>query len=143
VEESERLATEILPVPGESATSVEPCDGAFDDPAFGQHDEGVQFVALDDLDDPVAALGSGQRDARSLITGVGEDALNEREQSSRALVEHRSRAIAILDIGGMNGGAQQQAERVYEKMALLALDLLSRVVAMRIVRPPFSALFTL
>jgi hypothetical protein len=65
VQESKRLAIEILPVPGEPAASVEPCDGAFDDPSFGQDDEGVQFVALDDLDDPVAAFGSGQRDALS------------------------------------------------------------------------------
>jgi hypothetical protein len=143
VQESERLAIEILPIFGEPATPVEPCDGAFDDPAFWQHNESVQFGALDDLDDPVTALGSDQRDARSLIPGVGEDPLNEGEQGPRALVEHGCRAIAILDIGGMNCNAQHQAERVYEKMALLALDLLSCVVAMRIMRPPFSALFTL
>jgi hypothetical protein len=39
---------------------------------------------------------------------------------------------------------QQQTQRVYENMALLALDFLARIVAMRIdARPPFSALFTL
>jgi hypothetical protein len=44
----------------------------------------------------------------------------------------------------MHGGAQQQPERIYEKVAFLALDLLSGIVAMRIdARPPFSALFTL
>ena len=105
MQESHRLAIEILPVSGKPATSVEPCNGAFDDPAFGQDDEGVQFVALDDLDDPVAALGSGQRGARSLITGICKDALNEGEQGPRAFVEHGSRAIAILEVGGMNGGA--------------------------------------
>ena len=105
MQESKRFAIEILPVPGEPSTPVEPCNGAFDDPAFGQDDEGMQFVALDDLDDPVAAFGSGQRDARSLISGVCKDALNERKQGPRALVEHASRAIAILDVGGMNGGA--------------------------------------
>jgi hypothetical protein len=143
VQESERLAIEVLPILGEPATSVEPCDRSFDDPSFGQHDEGVQFVALDDLDDPVAAFGSSLCCVRSLIARVCKDAQNEREQGPCALVEHESRAVAILDSGGMNGGAQQEAERVYEKVALLAFDLLSRVVAMRIVRPPFSALFTL
>jgi hypothetical protein len=143
VQESERLAIEILPVLGEPATSVEPGDGSFDDPSFGQHDEGVQFAALDDLDDPVAALGSHLCGMRSLIARICKDTHNEREQGSRAFGEHESRAIAILDVGGMNGGAQQKAERVYEKMALLAFDLLSRIVPMRIVRPPFSALFTL
>ena len=53
-------------------------------------------------------------------------------------------AIAILNAGGMNDGMKQQAQRVYENMALLALDLFARIVAMRIdVGPPFSALFTL
>ena len=143
MQESECLAVEILPIPGEPATSVEPGDRSFDDPSFGQHDEGVQFVALDDLDDPVAALGSSLCCVRSLIACVCKDAQNEGKQGPCALVEHESRAITILDIGGMNGGAQQEAERVYEKMALLAFDLLSCVVAMRIMRPPFSALFTL
>ena len=44
----------------------------------------------------------------------------------------------------MNDGVEQQAQRVYENMALLALDLLARIIAMRIdAGPPFSALFTL
>jgi hypothetical protein len=32
----------------------------------------------------------------------------------------------------MNDGVQRQAQRVYENMALLALDLLARIIAMRI-----------
>lgn len=143
MQESECLAIEVFPILREPAAAVEPCDGAFDDPSFGQHDEGMQFIALNDFDDPTATVGSGQRRARSAIAGIGEDALDEGKQGTRSRVEYESRAIAILDIGCMNGGAQQKAERVYEKMALLAFDLLSCVVAMRIVRPPFSALFTL
>ena len=104
----------------------------------------MQFVALDDFDDPLAAPGGGQCSVRSAIACVGEDAHDEREQSSRAFVENDRCAIAILDVGGMNGGAQQQAKRVYENVALLALDLLSCIVTMRIdLRPHFSALFTL
>jgi len=37
----------------------------------------------------------------------------------------------------------QQALRVDEDVPLLALDLLACIIAMRIVSPPFSALFTL
>lgn len=103
----------------------------------------MQLVALHDLDGPVAALGRGASDARSLITSVGEDAQNEREQGPRVSIQHEGCTVAILDIGGMYGGAQQQAEGIYQKMAFLALDLLSRVVAMPITAPPFSALFTL
>jgi hypothetical protein len=39
---------------------------------------------------------------------------------------------------------EQQTYRIYEYMALLALDLFARIIAMRIdADPPFSALFTL
>jgi len=58
--------------------------------------------------------------------------------------EQQDAAIAILDIGGMNDGMEQQTQRIYENVALLALDLLARIIAMRIdPGPPFSALFTL
>ena len=143
MQESERFAIEIFPVLGEPAASVQPGDGPLDDPSFGQHNECVQFIAFDDLDNPFATLGRCQRSARSPITGIGENAHNERKQGPRARVQHQCGPIAVLDAGRMNGGAQQQTERVYENMALLTLDLLSRIVAMRIVRPPFSALFTL
>ena len=144
MQECERLAIEILPIFGQAPTSIEPRDGAFDDPSVGQHDEGMELVALDDFDDPVAALRSGHCSARASITSFGEDAYNEREQSSRLLVEDERGPVAILDVGRMNGSTQQKAERIYENVALLALDLFSCIVAMRIdAGPPFSALFTL
>jgi hypothetical protein len=37
-----------------------------------------------------------------------------------------------LDIGRMDDGVEQQTQRVYENMAFLALDLLARIIAMRI-----------
>ena len=104
----------------------------------------MQFGELDDFDDPTAGARGGQCRARTLIACVGEDTQNEREQRSGAFVKHERGAITILDIGWVNGGAQQQAERVDEDMALLSLDLLARIIAMRIdPGPPFSALFTL
>jgi hypothetical protein len=58
--------------------------------------------------------------------------------------EQQDAAVAILDVGGMDDGVQQQTQRVYENVALLAFDLLARIIAMRIdAGPPFSALFTL
>ena len=104
----------------------------------------MQFVALDHFDDPAAGARGGQGRARTLIARIGEDAQNEREQGPGALVKNERGAVAILDVGRVNGSAQQQAERVYENMALLALDLLARIEAGRIdAGPPFSALFTL
>ena len=67
----------------------------------------------------------------------------ERIEAERRGHQERT-AVAILDIGGMHDGVHQEALRVYENVPLLALDLLARIVAVRIdARPPFSALFTL
>src|SRR2546430_6910362 len=61
-----------------------------------------------------------------------------------SVVMTESAAIAILDIGRMNNGVEQQAYCVDKNVPLLALDLLARIVPVRInARPPFSALFTL
>jgi hypothetical protein len=53
-----------------------------------------------------------------LIAATTVDAFNEREQTTRAAAEHRHRhSVAILNIGGMDRYAQQQAERIDEEMA--------------------------
>jgi hypothetical protein len=104
----------------------------------------VQLSALDDFDDPTSGAGCGGGRTRSLIACIGEDAQDDGEQGARAFIKNECCAVTILNVGRVNGGAQQQAERIYENVALLALDLLARIVAMRInARPPFSALFTL
>ena len=80
---------------------------------------------------------------RPLVAGVGEELLQEGMHSEQG-GKQQDAAVAILDIGGMNDGMEQQTQCVYENMALLALDLFARVIAMRIdAGPPFSALFTL
>ena len=56
----------------------------------------MQFVAFDDFEDPVAGACCSQRDTRSLITGICEDALNERKQGSRTRIKHECCAIAIM-----------------------------------------------
>ena len=44
----------------------------------------------------------------------------------------------------MHDGKEQQTQRIYQYMALLALDQLARIEPVRIdADPPFSALFTL
>ena len=53
-------------------------------------------------------------------------------------------AIAILDVGAMNDGVDQEALRVDEDMPLLTLDFLARIIAVRVdAEPPFSADLTL
>jgi len=44
----------------------------------------------------------------------------------------------------MHHGMEQQTQRIYQDVTLLALDLFARIIAMRIdAGPPFSALLTL
>ena len=80
-----------LEIAGQVAIAADPGQGAFDDPAPGQDDEFVQFIALDDLKYPTTGAASRSRGARSLITGTGEDARDEgnrlrvrRSRTSRA-----------------------------------------------------------
>jgi hypothetical protein len=133
-----------LEVAHQAAIAADPCERSLHDPAFRQHNERVQFVALDDLHDPATSLGCGGCHPRSLIAGIGEDAFDEGEQGSRARVQHQRGAVAVLNVGGVDGDAQQQTERVDKDMPLAARDLLARVIALGIERsPPFGAALTL
>jgi len=100
--------------------------------------------ALDDVSFDVGQdFGERHLELRPLIAGVGEQFLQERIHSEQG-GKQQDAAVAVLDIGGMNDGMEQQTQGVYENMALLALDLFARIIAMRIdADPPFSALFTL
>ena len=94
---------------------------------------------------PTLGQDGSQRvvELRSLIAGVGEQRLQERIHSEQCR-KQQDATVAILHVRGMNDGVQQQTQRIYENVALLALDLLARIIAMRVdPGPPFSALFTL
>jgi hypothetical protein len=92
----------------------------------------VQFVALDDLDHPTASAGGGLCDPWPLITGIGEDALNEGKEAARAPIENQANPVAVLKVGGMNDDIQQEAERIDEDVTLAPGDLLARIKALRI-----------
>src|SRR5438105_13237922 len=123
-----------LEIACQAAIAADPSQGSLDDPAPGQDDEFVQFVALDDLQHPTTGAGSGSRGACSLITGIGEDALDEREEAAGASIENQARPVAILNIGGMNDNVQQETERVDQDMALAPGDLLARIKPVRVKR---------
>ena len=144
LEEGERLAIETFPILSEPSASAEPGEGSFNDPAFGQDDEAPGLIgALDDLDvhtrqnAPKTVL-----EARPLISAIGVELQKKGIEAEQGGHEKHA-AIAILDVRGMHDGVHQEALRVDENVPLLAFDLLARIVAMRIVKPPFSALFTL
>jgi hypothetical protein len=66
-----------------------------------------------------------------LIAGVSEQRLQERIHPEQGR-KQQDAAVAILDVSGMNDGVEQQTQRIYQNVALLALDLLARIIAMRI-----------
>jgi len=80
---------------------------------------------------------------RPLIGAVGEQFPEQGEQAEHRR-QQRKATVAILNVGGGDDAAQQQALRIDQNMPLLALDQLARVEAVAVdAGPPFSALFTL
>jgi hypothetical protein len=80
---------------------------------------------------------------RTLIGAVGKQLLKEWKPAKQR-GEQQQAAIAVLNVGGMDDGVQQQTECIDQNMPPLALDQLAGIEAMWIdASPPFSALFTL
>ena len=123
-----------LEVARKTPVVADPCQGPLDDPAFGENDEAMELVAFDDLEFPSAGLGDGRGGLRSLIAGIGEDALDKGKEAAGAPVENERRAIAILNVGRMDDDVQQEAERVDENMPFAARNLLARIEALRVDR---------
>ncbi len=59
---------------------ADPGERSLDDPAFGKHDEAMQFIALDDRQLPGASLGDGGRGLLPPVPGISEDKLDEGEK---------------------------------------------------------------
>ncbi len=123
-----------LEIAREASVVADPREGSLDDPAFGENDEAMQLVALHDLELPGAGPGDSSRSLRSLVASIGEDALDKGKETTGVPVENEGCAVTILHIGRMDDNIQQEAKRVDEKMPLAALNLLTRIKALRVKR---------
>ena len=135
----------ILPILGEATTAVEPGDCGFDDPAFGFNDEAFDMVApLDDFDQQtLQGRGGTKLEDWPRVGAVGEQLAQERELPEQG-GHHQNAAVTVLNVSGSHYGVQYQTQRIDQEMALLALDQLAGIEAIRIdAWPPFSAFFTL
>src|SRR5271157_351386 len=143
-QEGKTVSVQTLPVLGQAAAPVEPADRPFDDPAFGQHHELAGVGPFDDLDvDLLASPLHAVPELRPLVAAIGVELQQKREQTEQRAHQQQA-AVAILHVRRVDDRVQQQALRVYQDVAFLALDLLAGVIAVRIDRnPAFSALFTL
>ena len=143
-DEGESGPVEVFVVLGQAPAAIDPGDGALDDPASRDDLETLGLGgALDHLDPP-GGIGHGPTQLLAAVGAVGEYRLQEGKEAARLAVQDQKGAIAVLHVGRMHDGVEDQAEGVDKQMALLTLDLLARVIARRVdARPPFSALFTL
>ena len=109
-QERERPAIEALPIFGEPSAAIEPSDCAFHDPTLGYDLEADSIIGpLDDFNiERGKDFHHGVGELRSLITAVGEQLLQEREHAKQRR-QDKDAAIAVLDIGRMNDGVQQEA----------------------------------
>src|SRR5512132_1279594 len=132
---------QVFEVASEATAAGDPRQRSLDDPSLRQHLEALGGVrTLDDLEAPRTGFTKVSSGPFTLVAAVGEDFDDEGEHRPRLLVEKQRRAISILDIRGVNGDAQQQAERIYQDVVLDALGLLAGVIADRVdLDPPFSA----
>jgi hypothetical protein len=72
------------------------------------------------------------------ISAIGVELKKERIKAEQAR-HQQDAAIAILDVRSVHDGMHQEALRVDENVALLTLDLLARIIAMRVdTRPLFQ-----
>lgn len=122
-----------LEIARQAAVAADPGEGALDDPSLRQDDEAVTVAALDDFDFPRAGPRDGAGHLRALVPGIGEYPFDEWKAAAHA-PQQIARAVAILNVGGKNAYAEQQAERIDEDVALAARDLLARVKPLRIDR---------
>ena len=81
----------VLPEP---SALFQPSKGAFDDTAFGQHSEGMQFIAFADLHGSVQSLFDAVREWLSGVTVAGETSRSAGTPSSC----HVDNARELFDI---------------------------------------------
>ena len=93
----------------------------------------MEIRAFDDLYLPASGAGRGFGHFRPLISGIGEDPLDEWKTPPRR-AQQIAGAVAVLNVGGQNAHAEQKAERVDEDVTLALRDFLARVIALRVER---------
>ncbi len=143
-DEGESGSVEVFVVLGQAPAAIDPGDGALDDPASWDNLETLGLRGTLDHLDPPGGIVHGPAQLRATVGAIGEDRLQEGKQPAGMAVQNQRGAVAVLYVGRMHHGVEDQAEGVDKQVAFLALDLLARVIARRVdARPPFSALFTL
>jgi hypothetical protein len=109
-----------LKVFGQATVAIEPGERPFDHPPAGKHDEAAN-VSFDDLDRPAAESGESLGQFVPGIGTIGEEVAQPGEEIVNGFDNERG-AIAVLNIGGVNLGADEEANRIGDDMALASFD---------------------
>src|SRR6267378_874531 len=90
--------------------AIEPCNGALDDPAFGQDHKSADLIGtFDDFNAEMRQnLCNPFRKFRSLIATVDEQRLQKGKHTEQCRHDENA-SIAILNVGRMNDGVEQEA----------------------------------
>src|SRR4051794_12442718 len=130
---------QLLVLPGEAAPAAEPAQRPLRHPAARQEDEAgaAREPAHDDQGQPEQE--AGEQDRQPVVDAVRE---HDPEPAVEPLQppQQVARAVRVLDVGGVDDHAQEQARGVDRDVPLPAPYLLRRIVA---ARPPFSVVLTL
>jgi len=118
----------VLPEP---SALFQPTEGAFDDPAFGQHYKGVQFIALDDLNGGFQTLFYAIGEGLTSVAAIDQNAFHSR-QIRFAAVDRLQGSAAIGHFGSGNRDGMGQSLRIDGDVALDAGDFFTRVVALQL-----------
>src|SRR5204862_2085409 len=112
-----------LEILGQAAVSIEPSEGSLDDPSPWQElKSGRVSGAFDNLDGPLAEFGEGVTQIGAVIDTVGEEMAQPRKQLMDSL-DDKPGTIAILDIGGVHLGTDQQTGSIGHNVTLTAPSL--------------------
>src|SRR3954447_9873520 len=130
---------QLLVVPGEAAPAAEPAQRPLRHPAARQEDEAgaAREPAHDDQGQPEQE--AGEQDRQAVVDAVGEHDPEPRVEPLQ-VPQQVPDTVGILDVGGVDDHAEQQAAGVDRDVPLPTPYLLGRVVA---ARPPFSVVLTL
>ena len=129
---------EFLVILGQTSVPSKPAERSFDDPSPGRDDEADPGDAAND-DQGQAEPNAGKQDRQAVVDAVGAHGLQPAVQRLDLAQQVRC-AVGILDVGGVDDDAQQEAGGVNRDVALAPFDLFGRLIA---ARPPFSVVFTL
>lgn len=121
------------------AVSAQPAEGAFDNPAFGQHLEALHIVAALHNLDLTAQTPRGLREVLTAEPAVGPEFFESVIQALD-LDEHLLAAVTLGRVGPGDDAAEDQPECIDDQETLSAKGFLARVIAVATVLEGASVL---